>query len=52
MAKNPEDDEPMYAHVSCDVAAQTAKPKIVEVVMNLEVGEHEGNRKFHAGWLA
>nr|ODN81269.1 hypothetical protein L203_05775 [Cryptococcus depauperatus CBS 7841] len=32
-----------YDHVSCDVAIQTAKPKIVEVVMNLEVGQHEGN---------
>ncbi|EIW69540.1 hypothetical protein M231_07455 [Tremella mesenterica] len=42
-AKNPEDDDPMYAHVACDVAIQTARPKIVETVMNVEVGEHEGN---------
>jgi ATP-dependent DNA helicase 2 subunit 2 len=27
------------------VAIQTARPKTVEEVMNLEVGEHEGNRE-------
>ncbi|OCF38430.1 hypothetical protein I317_07796 [Kwoniella heveanensis CBS 569] len=43
VAQNPEDDDPPYAAVACDVAIQTAKPKTVEVVMNLDVGEHEGN---------
>nr|XP_019042867.1 hypothetical protein I302_08576 [Kwoniella bestiolae CBS 10118]OCF21797.1 hypothetical protein I302_08576 [Kwoniella bestiolae CBS 10118] len=41
--QNPEDEDPPYANVSCDVAIQTAKPKTVEVVMNLDVGEYEGN---------
>lgn len=42
---NPEDADPPYAAVACDVAIQTAKPKAVEVVMNLEVGQEEGNRE-------
>lgn len=42
---NPEDEDPPYAAVACDVAIQTAKPKAVEVVMNLEVGQAEGNRE-------
>ncbi|WWD01563.1 hypothetical protein V866_008508 [Kwoniella sp. B9012] len=41
--QNPEDEDPPYANVSCDVAIQTAKPKTVEVVMNLDLGEDEGN---------
>jgi len=41
---NPEDEDPPYASVSCDVAIQTAKPKAVEVVMNLAVGTEQGNR--------
>ncbi|KAK6902779.1 hypothetical protein I203_108038 [Kwoniella mangroviensis CBS 8507] len=41
--QNPEDEDPPYANVSCDVAIQTAKPKTVEVVMNLDAGEYEGN---------
>jgi ATP-dependent DNA helicase 2 subunit 2 len=45
IAQNPEDEDPPYADVACDVAIQTAKPKTVEVVMNLDVGEHEGNRE-------
>ncbi|KAL7422191.1 ATP-dependent DNA helicase yku80 [Cryptotrichosporon argae] len=40
---NPEDDNPPYAAISCDVAIQTAKPKTVEVVMNLALGSTEGN---------
>ncbi|WWD15786.1 hypothetical protein CI109_100210 [Kwoniella shandongensis] len=43
VAQNPDDEDPPYAAVSCDVAIQTAKPKAVEVVMNLDVGENEGN---------
>ncbi|WRT66986.1 uncharacterized protein IL334_003952 [Kwoniella shivajii] len=43
VVENPDDEDPPYAAVSCDVAIQTAKPKTVEVVMNLDVGEHEGN---------
>jgi ATP-dependent DNA helicase 2 subunit 2 len=46
VASNPEDEEPPYSAVACDVAIQTAKPKTVEVVMNLEVGEYEGNRAY------
>lgn len=42
--QNPDDGDPPYAAVACDVAIQTARPKTVEVVMNLEVGENEGNR--------
>ena len=45
VASNPDDDDPPYAAVSSDVAIQTAKPKTVEVVMNLGLGEHEGNRE-------
>jgi hypothetical protein len=41
--QNPEDEDPPYAAVACDVAIQTAKPKALEVVMNLDVGEVEGN---------
>jgi hypothetical protein len=37
VAQNPEDEDPPYADVACDVAIQTAKPKTVEV--------HEGNRE-------
>ncbi|CAD6581135.1 MAG: ATP-dependent DNA helicase II subunit 2 [Tremellales sp. Tagirdzhanova-0007] len=40
---NPEDEDSPYAAISCDVAIQPAKPKIIEEVLNLEVGEHEGN---------
>ncbi|WVR05055.1 hypothetical protein IAU60_002067 [Kwoniella sp. DSM 27419] len=43
VAQNPDEEEPPYAAVACDVAIQTAKPKTVEVVMNLDVGDHEGN---------
>ncbi|KAK8869939.1 hypothetical protein IAR55_000507 [Kwoniella newhampshirensis] len=43
VAQNPDDDDPPYFAISCDVAIQTAKPKTVELVMNLDVGEHEGN---------
>jgi ATP-dependent DNA helicase 2 subunit 2 len=43
---NPEDEDPPYAAVACDVSIQTAKPKAVEVVMNLEVGQEMGNREW------
>lgn len=33
----------LYRAVSSDVACQTAKAKALEVLMNLEVGEHAGN---------
>lgn len=36
----------LYRAVSSDVACQTAKAKALEVLMNLEVGEHAGNRKY------
>jgi hypothetical protein len=42
---HPEDDNAPYSNVSSDVAIQTAKPKILEEVMNLPVGGVEGNRK-------
>lgn len=42
---NPDSEDPPYAAVSCDVAIQTAKPKTVEEVMNLRLGEQEGNRE-------
>ncbi|ORX39724.1 SPOC like C-terminal domain-containing protein [Kockovaella imperatae] len=42
-AQNPEDDDPPYEAVSCDVAIQTAKPKTVEELLNLELGKVEGN---------
>lgn len=32
--------------ISSEVAIQSAKPKILEALMNLEVGEDEGNREF------
>jgi ATP-dependent DNA helicase 2 subunit 2 len=44
VAANPEDEDPPYAAVSCDVAIQSAKPKTLEEVINLEEGDHEGNR--------
>lgn len=44
LAEHPDDDDPPYAAVSSDVAIQTAKPKTLEVLMNLDVGEHQGNR--------
>lgn len=44
-AENPDDEDPPYTHVACDVAIQTVRPKTVEVVMNLEVGKEEGNRE-------
>ncbi|CAK9782753.1 SPOC domain-like protein [Cutaneotrichosporon oleaginosum] len=37
------DEDPPYIAVSSDVAIQSAKPKILEALMNLEVGEEEGN---------
>lgn len=43
---NPEDEDPPYAAVASNVAIQTAKPKIVEEVANLQVGQVEGNRVF------
>lgn len=43
---NPDDEDPMYAHIACDVAIQTAKPRALEEVMNLDVGEQEGNREW------
>lgn len=46
MQSNPEDEDPPYNAVACDVSIQTARPKAIEVVMNLEVGETEGNRKW------
>ena len=45
VAANPEDEDPPYAAVACDVAIQTAKPRTLEEVINLEVGAHEGNRE-------
>lgn len=36
----------LYRAVSSDVACQTAKPKALEVLMNLEEGKHAGNRKW------
>ncbi|WWC61275.1 uncharacterized protein I303_103856 [Kwoniella dejecticola CBS 10117] len=41
--QDPDNEDPPYSNVSCDVAIQTAKPKTLEVVMNLNVGAHEGN---------
>ena len=41
-----EDAEAPYAYISSDAAIQTAKPKILEQVINLQVGEEEGNREF------
>jgi len=41
---NPEDEDPPYAAVASNVAIQTAKPKIVEEIVNLQVGHVEGNR--------
>ncbi|TYJ53339.1 hypothetical protein B9479_006054 [Cryptococcus floricola] len=32
-----------FEGVACEVACQTAKPKCLEVLMNLDVGDHEGN---------
>lgn len=46
---NPDTEDPPYAAVSCDVAIQTAKPKTVEEVMNLQLGEEEGNREHLMG---
>ncbi|GMK57801.1 hypothetical protein CspeluHIS016_0406350 [Cutaneotrichosporon spelunceum] len=37
------DDDAPYTSISSDVAIQSAKPKMLEVLMNLEVGEDEGN---------
>ncbi len=48
VASNPEDEDPPYAAIACDVAIQTAKPKTVEEVMNLHPGDYEGNRKSSA----
>lgn len=45
MQSNPEDEDPPYNAVACDVSIQTARPKAIEVVMNLEVGKTEGNRE-------
>lgn len=42
--ENPDDEAPPYAFIACDVAIQTAKPKTLEEVMNLDVGTEEGNR--------
>jgi hypothetical protein len=50
VSENP-DEEPIYAAISSDVAIQTAKPKTVEEVVNLEVGNAEGNRKSRRGTL-
>ena len=49
MSENPDDEEPIYAAISSDVAIQTAKPKTVEEVINLSVGKAEGNREFGFG---
>lgn len=43
---NPHDNDPPYSAVACDVSIQTAKPKMLEAVMNLEPGQHEGNRAY------
>ncbi|ODO11439.1 hypothetical protein I350_00219 [Cryptococcus amylolentus CBS 6273] len=32
-----------FEGAACEVACQTAKPKCLEVLMNLDVGDHEGN---------
>ncbi|ORY22765.1 SPOC like C-terminal domain-containing protein [Naematelia encephala] len=45
MEANPDDEDPPYAAVACDVAAQTVKPKTIEEVINLQIGEHQGNRE-------
>ena len=45
VAANPRDEDPPYAAVACDVAVQSAKPKTLEEVLKLEVGDYEGNRK-------
>lgn len=44
-AQDPDGDSDSHSYVSCDVAIQTAKPRTLEEVVNLEVGEHEGNRE-------
>ncbi|WVQ78199.1 hypothetical protein IAT38_000282 [Cryptococcus sp. DSM 104549] len=36
-------EDEQFPHVSTEVALQSAKPKIVEVVLNLELGQQEGN---------
>ncbi|WVQ71493.1 hypothetical protein IAR50_001031 [Cryptococcus sp. DSM 104548] len=32
-----------FEGIACEVACQTAKPKCLEVLMNLDMGDHEGN---------
>jgi hypothetical protein len=39
-----EDDQP-YTNIECNVAIQTAKPSIMEELLNAENGTAEGNRK-------
>ncbi|KAL1411229.1 ATP-dependent DNA helicase yku80 [Vanrija albida] len=43
VAENPDDADPPYTAVSAEVAIQTVRPKTLEVVLNLEPGEEEGN---------
>ncbi|WOO81065.1 ATP-dependent DNA helicase II subunit 2 [Vanrija pseudolonga] len=43
IAENPDDADPPYTSVSSEVAIQTVKPKTLEVVLNLETGEEQGN---------
>lgn len=46
--EHPEDLDPPYANVACDVAIQTAKPKTLEEVMNLDIGSKLGNRELQS----
>ncbi|KAK4688057.1 ATP-dependent DNA helicase 2 subunit 2, partial [Tremellales sp. Uapishka_1] len=43
VAQRPEDKAPPYRAISADAAIQTAKPVILETVMNLQVGNEQGN---------
>lgn len=48
MTENQEDDNPPYTAISAEVAIQTAKPKALEVLVNTELGDSEGNREREA----
>lgn len=49
VAENPGDEDAPYAAVCSEVAVQSAKPKTLESVVNMQLGETDGNRMLIQG---
>jgi ATP-dependent DNA helicase 2 subunit 2 len=44
--KNNPDDDQVYNNIASEVAIQSTKPKLLEAIMNAQVGQNDGNREF------